>query len=219
MLPRREKILLKHVEFLPLSGNRILVILVLNGHEVQNRVIYTARPYSPIELQQAANFINITYSDHDILLIRDELLAAMERDRENLDLCMQAAIEVGKQAFDAPKNTPDYILAGQHNLFEWTGAGNFEGMRQLFDAFAQKQAILHLLDQCLSADGVQIFIGEELGHDFLEECSIVTAPYKADGKVIGVLGVIGPTRMSYDRVIPIVDMTAKLLSAALNPER
>ncbi len=217
MLPKREKILLRHVEFLPLSDNRILAILVLNEHEVQNRIIYTDRVYNLVELQQAANFLVTTYAGQDIQQVRRQLAGAMQEERTHLGQLMQTAVEFGSKALASPADAAkDYVIAGQNHLLELAGETGVERLRQLFEAFTQKQDILHLLDQCLSAEGLQIFIGEESGYAALDECSLVTAPYSFEGKPVGVLGVIGPTRMSYDKVIPVVDITAKLLSAALN---
>lgn len=215
-LPRREHVVLRHIEFLPLSDNRLLVILVLNEHEVQNRIIYTDRIYSSSELQQATNYLNATYAGQDVLQVRKRLLAAMQEDRVDMDHLMSSAIAVAGKAFDETQVESDYVLAGQNHLFNLVDATGVVRLRQLFEAFNQKRDILHLLDQCLNVDGIQIFIGEESGYDVLDSCSVVTAPYSVDGQVVGVLGVIGPTRMPYEHVISIVDVTAKLLSAALN---
>lgn len=219
MLPRREQVMLRHVEFLPLADNRVLVILVLNGQEVQNRIICTQRVYTEQELQQAANYLNATYAGRDVLEVRERVLDAMKDDRFQMDRLMQAAIEVANQAFVEPNKENDFVMAGQSHLLELADGTGVQHLQQLFEAFNQKRDILHLLDQCLSAEGVQIFIGQETGYAPLDECSLVTAPYSVDDRVVGVLGVIGPTRMPYERVISIVDMTAKLLSAALNPGR
>jgi len=219
MLPKREYTVLRHVEFLPLAENRVLVILVLNNHEVQNRIIYTDRKYSAAELQQAANFLSATYAGQDITKIRRELAAAVQDERNSLNQLMQTALEVTGKGFTPEKSAKDYVFAGQSNLLELARVTDLNRVRQLFEAFTQKQDILHLLDQCLNAEGLQIFIGEESGYDLLDECSLVTAPYSINDQVVGVLGVIGPTRMSYDKVIAIVDVTAKLLGAALNPAR
>lgn len=219
MLPKRERILLRQVEFLSLSENRVLVILVLNEHEVQNRIIYTDRIYSESELQQAANYLNATYAGKDIHNVRKSLLIALQEERKRVDRLMQAAIEVADKVFVQPNEKNDYVMAGQNHLLGLAEATSVQRLQQLFEAFAQKRDILHLLDQCLHADGVQIFIGEESGYSMLDECSLVTAPYSVEDQVVGVLGVIGPTRMPYDRVISIVDVTAKLLSSALNSGR
>ena len=131
---------------------------------------------------------------------------------------MRTAVSMADQALNAAEDGDDFILAGQTNLMEFEELCDLNTLRQLFDAFNRKRDILHLLDQCVQGEGVQIFIGEESGYQMLDECSLVTAPYSVDGQVVGVLGVIGPTRMAYERVIPIVDATARIMSAALNPK-
>lgn len=219
MLPRRESTILRHIEFLPLTDKRVLVILVLNEQEVQNRIIYTDRAYRLDELQQAASYLTTTYVGQDIILIRELLQHSLQEEKNKLDYLMKTAIEVASKALDDTKAADDYVVAGQSNLFEMANVTNLTRVRQLFDVFTAKQDILHLLDQCLNAEGIQIFIGEESGHTFLDECSVVTAPYSANDQVVGVLGVVGPTRMQYDKIIPVVDLTAKLLTAALNPYR
>ncbi len=210
-LPRRNKIQLRQVEFLPLSSNRVLVILVLNNREVQNRIIYTDRVYSPSELQQTANYINTKFIGKDLLAIRHEMSIALRADRDNMALLIQAALDL-----DAQQNNKDYLIAGQNNLLNYSRDADLERLRLLFDAISQKQEILNLLDQALEAEGVQIFIGKESGYQAFDDCSIVTQSYSVDGQIVGSLGVIGPKRMPYERVISAVDITAKLLSAALN---
>ncbi len=216
-LPKREQIYLRQLEFLPLSGNRVLVIIVMNEREVQNRIIYTDRHYSASELEQAGNYLNSLYAGKDLTQIRESLLQAMQDDKQTMNKLMQAAIDVANKAFhESEQSEEDYIIAGETNLLNFADDTGVEGLRSLFEAFTQKQLILHLLDKCLGAQGVQLFIGEESGYDILGDCSVITAPYQENGRIIGVLGVIGPTRLDYERVIPAVDLTAKLLSAALN---
>lgn len=217
-LPRRNRIELRQVEFLALSSNRVLVILVLNNREVQNRVIYTDKIYTKSELQEATNYINAHYAGKTLLSIRKELLCAIGEDHETMAGLLRAAIDVGNKAFlGAEEESKDYILAGQNNLFNYSNNNiDFERWRLLFNAVTQKQEILNLLEHALDAEGVQIFIGKESGYEIFDECSIVTASYAVDGQLIGSLGVIGPVRMPYERVISAVDITAKLLSAALN---
>lgn len=217
-VPRHERLTLRHMEFLPLSGNRVLVILVLNEREVQNRIIYTDRPYSQNELQQAANYLNSFYSGMDLTLARQKILSSMVADRETMNVLMQTALDVASKGLtiQPSQNPEDYVMAGQANLLGMAAESGVENLRSLFEAFTQKQIILGLLDHCINAEGVQLYIGEESGYEALDECSLVTAPYSVSGEVVGVLAVIGPTRMAYDRIIPIVDLTAKLLSAALN---
>jgi len=216
-IPRRERVCLQHIEFLPLSSRRVLVILVVNDQEVQNRVINIDRDFSPAELQQAANFINAEYAGLELTEVRDRLLSSMQVARDAMHKLMQDAMSIADQVLDIQQDE-DYVLAGQTNLMNYAEMCDIEKLRQLFEAFNAKRDILHILDQSIHAEGTQIFIGEESGYSVLGDCSVVTAPYKVDNEVIGVLGVIGPKRMAYDRVIPIVDVTAKLLSAALRLE-
>lgn len=215
-LPKRDQVMLRHVEFLSLEGNRVLVILVLDDHEVQNRVIYTKEAYTEVQLRQAANFINQNFTGEVLGKIRDRLITSMRSDRDHMDSLMQTTLEVADKAFDR-EDTSDFVVKGQENLLATNQA--LEDIRQLFQAISMKGEILHLLDRCMDTEGVQLFIGNESGYEVLDECSVVTSPYHVDGELVGVLGVIGPTRMAYDRVIPIVDATARLLGAALDANR
>jgi heat-inducible transcriptional repressor len=216
MVPRREQPTVRQVEFISLSGNRVLVVLVLNGNQVQNRMITTSRRYSPAELTQAANYLNHALAGKDFNKVRDALLVDMREAQESINQLMLAAIDMANRSFQAGEAGGDYVLAGQTNLMAYAEMADIDRLRQLFDAFNRKRDILHLLDQAAHAQGVQIFIGEESGYEVLDACSVVTSPYEVEGEVVGVLGVIGPTRMAYDRLIPLVDVTARLLGAALN---
>jgi heat-inducible transcriptional repressor len=213
-LPRRELVSLRHVEFLPLSERRVLVILVVNEREVQNRVIHTAREYTESELVQAANFINRRFAGQSMYAVRRAVLESMQADKDRMDQLMQAAIDVASKAFEVDATDPGYVVAGETHLLE--SDTRLDTVRELFDAFSRKRDILHLLDRCLASDGVQLFIGDESGYSVLDDYSLVTAPYQIKGTVAGVLAVIGPTRMYYQRVIPIVDVTARVLGAAMN---
>ena len=217
-LPRRNRIELRQVEFLPLSGNRILVILVLNNREVQNRIIYTDRIYSQSELQQATNYLNTHYAGKDLITARKELHKAIQEDRDNMAVLIQAVVDVtNKPVENGQEETHTYVIAGEGHLLQSPNReDSVDRLSVLFNAFTQKQEILNLLDHSLEAEGVQIFIGYESGYETFNNCSVVTASYSVDGQLLGSLGVIGPTRMAYDKVISAVDVTAKLLSAALN---
>ena len=215
-VPRQPELRLRHVEFLHLSENQVLVILVVNEMEVQNRVIRTERRYTPAQLQQAANYLNEVCVGQDLAMAREHLLKDMQSTRERMNHLMMAAIEMADKAFSSDPPEDDFVLAGETNLMEYGELADMDKLRQLFEAFNHKRDILHLLDSSLRAQGVQIFIGEESGHEVLDECSVVASSYEADGQPMGVLGVIGPTRMAYERVIPLVDLTARLLGAALN---
>ena len=216
-LPKQERLILRHVEFLALSEDRVLVVLVVNGSEVQNRVIHLGRPYTQAMLQQAGNYLNETCAGRDLLAVRESLLAELEEHRSNLDELMLTTIEMADKAFVKDTTVEEaLVVSGQTNLMEYGELADMEKLRHLFEAFREKTELLHVLDQCLRADGLQIFIGEESGFEVFDGCSVITAPYGHDGQALGVLGVVGPTRMAYDRVIPIVDVTARLLGAALN---
>lgn len=218
MLPRQEQVTLRQVEFLSLSEDQVLVILVVNEREVQNRVIRTGRLYGPSELQQAANYLNSLCAGKDLKTVRDEILAELRDARESMNAMMLAAVEMAEKALVTEPDADEVMVAGQTNLMDAGELGDMDKLRRLFEAFNEKRDLLHLLDQSLHATGMQIFIGEESGYNALDECSVITAPYGSDEEVLGVLGVIGPTRMAYERVIPIVDITARLLSAALNKQ-
>lgn len=216
-LPRPERNALRHVEFLPLSDNRILVVLVINDTEIQNRVIHTDRSYSRDQLQKLANYFNEHYSGMSLPAVKSALLRDLEETRQRADQIMTSACEIASKALDVDSQA-DMVVAGQTNLMTYLEMADMDRLRQLFEAFNEKRELISLFDQVMRAQGVQIFIGEESGYEVLGDCSVVTAPYTVDGQVVGVLGVVGPTRMDYQRVIPIVDVTAKLLSAALNQE-
>ena len=214
-LPRRDEASLRHVEFLPLTGCRVLAILVMNEKEVQNRIIHTGREYDEIELRQAANFVNAHFAGRSLDVIRDEMLGRLRQTRKKIDRLLETAIDLASQALVPEERQTGYIVAGQSHLLDNASTDNMARLRELFEAFQTQKDILHLMERCVRADGVQIFIGEEAGFDPLVDFSLVTAPYQTGGRTVGVLGVIGPTRMAYDRVIPIVDVTARMLSAAL----
>lgn len=216
MIPVIERRALRQVEFLSLNDNRVLAILVTNDREVENRIIKTNRVYSQDELLQAANYLNSAFAGRDIEAVKSRLIREMAETREEMDQLMTLVIEISQQVFLDTERPKDYVLAGETNLMDKNELSDLEKLRSLFEAFNQKRDILHLLDQALNANGVQIFIGEESGCEVLDQCSIVTSTYTDDDRTLGVLGVIGPTRMEYERVIPIVDLTAKMLSTALN---
>jgi heat-inducible transcriptional repressor len=215
-LPRREHAALQRVEFLPLSEQKVLAVLVINEKEVQNCILHTERNYSAAELQQYSNFLNEQFAGRELSEVRRRLVSELRETREHLNRMMATALDMADQVLGEAEQGSDYVLAGQTNLMDFEELCKVTTLRHLFEAFNEKRQILHLLDQCVKNEGVQIFIGEESGYQMLDECSLVTAPYSVDGQVVGVLGVIGPTRMAYERVIPIVDATARILSAALN---
>ncbi|GAB6068816.1 heat-inducible transcriptional repressor HrcA [Methylothermus subterraneus] len=215
-LPRRQQIALRQIEFLPLSQGRVLVILVTDDQEIHNRIIRPTQPFTPSQLQQAANYLNAHLKGKRLTELRSTLLRELQQAGEQLSAEIRSVLEMAEKALETEEAEGDFVLSGQTNLMDFAELADRTRLRTLFEAFEEKRNLLHLLDQCIEAEGVQIFIGEESGYEPLEQCSLVTRSYVVDGRTLGVLGVIGPTRMHYENVIPLVDVTAKLLSAALN---
>src|SRR3954471_14270030 len=215
-LPRTQQASISQIEFVGLSDNRALVVLVFNDREVQNRIIQLERYHGTDELRRAANLLTERCRGKTLQQVRAEILREMQEARETMNALMKDAITVAERVFtpDEPSRM-DYVLAGETNLMGAGELSSVDKLRRLFEAFNEKRDILNLLDHSLRADGVQIFIGQESGFRILDDVSMVTAPYSADNEVVGVIGVIGPTRMAYERIIPIVDVTAKILGAAL----
>jgi heat-inducible transcriptional repressor len=204
----------RHIEFLKLSEKRILLILVTPDGDVQNRIIFTDRSYSPSELTEAGNILNQNYVGLTFEEVKKRVNEELKELHEDMTRLMTAALDAGSQA--ASESAEELVISGESNLLGVQElSSNMTSLRRLFDLFERKATLLQLLDISSHAHGVQIFIGGESGLTPLDECSVVTAPYEADGKVVGTVGVIGPTRMAYERIIPIVDITAKLLSSAL----
>jgi heat-inducible transcriptional repressor len=219
-LPNPNYIVLTQIEFVSLSENRALAIMVMSNREVQNRVVQLERHYSSEELRRAANYLNEAFGGRSLTDVRAQLLSQLQETRQHMDQLMKDAIQVAQKVFDTQSDDKmEYVIAGETNLMGFAELSNVDRLKRLFEAFNEKHAILQLLDNCLRADGIQIFIGQESGYRILDDISVVTAPYMLDNKVVGVLGIIGPTRMAYERVIPIVDVTAKLLGSALNARK
>jgi heat-inducible transcriptional repressor len=213
-MPRQNQSGLKHIEFIQLNDKRVLVVMVFTNDEVENRIIYLDREYPDSELTEMSNFLSSRLMGKDFKTVRDEIIREMKAEREHANNMMLKTIEMAEQVLDS-KDHGDYVLMGETKLMDFTQMSDVGKLKHLFEAFHQKQEILHLLDRCVAADGIQIFIGKESGYEVLDEWSVVTAPYTVNGDQLGVIGVIGPTRMAYDRVIPIVDITARLLGSAL----
>jgi heat-inducible transcriptional repressor len=215
LIPKRKALVFKHLEFMPLSEKRILVIIVATDGSVQNRIILSDTPYSQSELTEASNYFNTHYAGQTFESARQKLHADLKKMQTDISDLMAAALE--SEATPKGKDKEDVIIAGERNLLNVDElATNVTTLRKLFDVFERRTSLMQLLDNSQKAEGVQIFIGGESGYSPLDECSMVTSPYEVDGQVVGTLGVIGPTRMAYERVIPIVDVTAKLLSNALS---
>lgn len=215
-VPRGKRAILRQIEFLGLADNRVLAILVINDREVQNRILHTEQPHTADELQRAANYINENYVGNELIEIRRQLIDDLERTRDSMNQAMHDIISVAQSAMEGAA-TPqgEFVLSGETKLMDFAELSDIDTLRRLFDAFSRKRFMLNLLDKSINASGVQVFIGEESGYAILDDVSVVTAPYRVDADHIGVLGVIGPTRMAYDRIVPIVDVTARLLASAM----
>jgi heat-inducible transcriptional repressor len=205
----------RHIEFLRLGEKRVLVIMVAPDGDVQNRVIFTARDHSQSELVEATNYLNTHYAGLAIEEVRERLKLEIDALRGEIAALMQAAVQVSTEAI--AEDQGQVIISGERNLLGVQDFGNDMGsLRKLFDMFEQKTQLMRLLDTSSRAEGVRIYIGGESRVVPFEELSVVSSPYEVDGHVVGTLGVIGPTRMAYDRMIQIVDITAKLVGNALS---
>ncbi len=215
MTPRRQGVGLKLVEFMQLSEKRVLLIIVATDGDVQNRIIVTEKPFTPSQLVEAANYINQHYAGYEFDQIREKVKFELSQLHHDISTLMSAVVDARASANSS--ETSGMVMSGERNLMNMGDvSSNMVSMRRLFDVFDQKTQLLELLDISQRAEGVKIFIGGESSLVPLDEFSVVTAPYEVDGQIVGTVGVIGPTRMAYERVIPIVDVTAKLLSAALS---
>lgn len=212
--PRRESVF-QQIEFLRLSEKRILLVIVDPRGDVQNRLLLTESDYTPSQLIQSANYINQNYGGLSFDDVRLRLTGELKQLKNDMGRLMQAAVEAGSEVM--ADHSDDMVISGERNLLSVADlSSNMSSLRQMFDMFEQKTGLMQLLDVSSKASGVQIFIGGESNLVPMDEMSVVTAPYEVNGKIVGTLGVIGPTRMAYERVIPIVDITAKLLSNALS---
>ncbi|MFT4196349.1 MAG: heat-inducible transcriptional repressor HrcA [Pseudoxanthomonas sp.] len=212
--PRREAFAFRHIDFVPLDGWRVLAILVFADNDVQNRVIEPRRTYEPAELERVANYLNSHFAGRPIAEIRATLVREMRAARSEMEGLLAHTVELAEHALASEGE--DVVLAGQTRLMGVQDLSDLDRLRELFEAFARKREILQLLERTLSAPGVRIFIGEETGLAPLEQVSMVAAPYRAGDQVLGVLGVIGPTRMAYQQVIPLVQAAADVLGAAMD---
>lgn len=219
-VPSREQFAFRRIDFVPLDGARVLAIVVFSDNDVQNRIVQTRRPFEAGELERVANYLNMHFAGRSITDIRRTLLHDLRSARTEMEQLLAQSVELAEQVL-APERE-DMVVAGQTRLMGLQELADVDRLRELFDAFARKREILQLLERTVSAPGVRIFIGEETGLAPLEGVSLVTASYRsggaADGRVLGVLGVIGPTRMAYDRVIPVVQAAANALGDAFGPE-
>jgi heat-inducible transcriptional repressor len=213
MTPRRSEVF-KQVEFLRLSEKRVLLILVTPEGDVQNRIILTERDYGPSELIEASNYLNNQFAGLSFFAIKEKLRQELEGIRSGISALMEAALKVGTEN---AKSDSSMIISGERRLLNVGDlSSDMVKLKQLFGMFEEKTELLQLLDVSSRAEGVQVFIGGESELVPMEDMAVITAPYSVDGRIVGTLGVIGPTRMAYERVIPIVDITSKLLSSALS---
>ena len=213
-IPKQQVTRLKEIDFIQLSEKRILAIIVMNETEVENRILQMKRDYSKDELKQASNYLNTHYEGRSLSYIKKHLINELMQTKEAVNSLMSDLIDIADQVLDFAE--PDeYIVAGQRRLMDFHELADIKKLRQLFDAFKEKQQLLELLDKSMSTNGIQIFIGEESGYQMFDNCTLITTPYTTEDGAIGVLGVIGPTRIAYQKVIPIVAITAKLLGKSL----
>jgi len=213
--PRRQQPRIRQIEFLKLSDKRILLIIVTEKGEVQNRILFTQRAYGAAELVEAANYLNQNCCGLDFSQVKRRVHDELHQLRANMTELMSAALDASGQAM--ADTSTQYVISGERNLLDVEDlSSNMSRLRELFALFEQRTRLVQLLDVGTRADGVQIFIGGESGIAQLDECSVVAASFEVDGQVVGSVGVIGPTRMAYERMIPIVDITSKLLSSALS---
>ena len=213
--PLRQQPRIRQIEFLNLSEKRILLIIVTENGDVQNRILFTQRAYSPGELTEAANYLNQNCAGLDFAQVKQRIHVELHQLRSDMSELMSAALDASGQAIS--DTSSQYVISGERNLLEVADlSSNMGRLRELFALFEQRTSLMQLLDVSNRADGVQIYIGGESGIASLDECSVIAASYEVDGRIVGSVGVIGPTRMAYERMIPIVDITAKLLSSALS---
>jgi heat-inducible transcriptional repressor len=216
MAPRRSSVF-RHIEFMRLSERRILVIIVTPDGDVQNRVVFTAADYTQNQLIEAANYLNANYAGMAMEQVRERLKAEVDTLRSEIAVLMQTAVQVSSEAM---QEQDEVVISGERNLLQVQDfSSDMSHLRRAFELFEQKTQLMRLLDISSQAAGVRIFIGGESQVVPFEELSIVSAPYEVDGQVVGTVGVIGPTRMAYDRMIQIVDITSKLVSNALSHNR
>ncbi len=215
-VPRRGDFPLRHIDFVALPDAQVLVVLVFSDNQVQNRIVRLAKPLDTRELEQAANYLNAHFAGLRLDDIRAHLLREIREAGSELNRLLASSVELAAASFVPQAEGEDVLVSGQTNLMAYSELADLDRLRELFEAFQKKNELLQLMEVCARAPGVRLFIGEESGFTALDGCSVVTASYGAQGRVLGAIGVIGPTRMAYERVIPVVQATAGLLSDALN---
>ena len=217
-LPKTGQLNLRRIEFLPLPDKKILAILVVNERDVQNRIVHVEKDYTQDELVKISNYLNQHFMGEDIFKIRNRLMKELQSARTQVDEMMAAAVSLADQALQPESESETYRLQGQANLIRFDEADNANQLQQLFQVFQSKRDMLGLVDRCIQADDMQVFIGSEAGIEGVDDFTVISAPYGSKDNTLGMLGVIGPTRMEYSKVISTVDITARLLSLALGTE-
>lgn len=217
-LPKSGQLNLRRIEFLPLPDKKILAILVVNERDVQNRIVHVDRDYSQNELVKISNYLTQHFMGEDIFAIRSKLMQELQMARTQVDDMMSAAVTLADQVLKPDTESESYRLHGQSNLIRFDEADNANQLQQLFQVFQSKRDMLGLLDRCIQADDMQVFIGSEAGIEGVNDFTVISAPYGSKNNTLGVLGVIGPTRMEYSKVISTVNITARLLSLALGSD-
>lgn len=212
------RITIRHIEFMKLSDRRILVIMVINSDQVLNKVIQVDRDYTDLELTEAANLLSRYLVGSSFSKAKNQLRREIKQHKDDVNRIMKSVLEVMGSVCEED-NQNSLLMAGESNLLQFAELSDINTLREIFEIFNQKRDLLNILQGCVEAEGVQIFIGSESGFSVLSECSVIGAPYMVENEVVGVLGVIGPTRIAYEQVIPTVDLTAKLLSSALNSQK
>jgi heat-inducible transcriptional repressor len=213
-VPKQHKSTLKEIDFIPLSEQRVLAIVVINDSEVENKILQMKRNYSRDELQISANYLNQNYVGRSFEYIKNNLLTQLKETSALANSLMNDIINIADELL-TNQNKDEYVVTGKNQLLDFEELSDMNQLKELFDAFNEQQLLLQLLDKSMSSSNIQIFIGQESGYKIFDNCTLITAPYTNEVGSVGVLGVIGPTRIAYQRVIPIVDVTAKLLSQSL----
>ena len=213
-VPKKHKSTLKEIDFIPLSEQRVLAIVVINDSEVENKILQMKRNYSRDELQISANYLNQNYVGRSFEYIKSDLLTKLKETSALANSLMNNIINIADELL-INQNKDEYVVTGKNQLLDFEELSDINRLKDLFDAFNEQQQLLQLLDKSMSTSNIQIFIGQESGYRIFDNCTLITAPYTNEMGSVGVLGVIGPTRIAYQRVIPIVDVTAKLLSQSL----
>lgn len=216
LMPNKEQEILKHIDFIQLGANRVLVVLVFNDQDVQNRIIELDKSISSDELQQTANFLNEHCLGKNLAAAKQYLMSRMDTIRSTTNDFMSSIVEATDHVLEEQlEQKMPFLVSGKTNLLNYQELASSDKLKALFNAFDQHNEMLSLLDKSMEAQGVQVFVGQECGNEIYQDCSIITTPYEVEGEVMGVLGVVGPSRMDYQKVVPKVDMTAKILGSLL----